>query len=124
MWVCSLKRHKKTFMQFDLIASISTLVSQVSGAAKKSGPSPRCMELSEPKGIPEGYLLARNDVCHVSRSAVKAKCTERLEKLAQPNVRATMDNVQFDPNAFLVKENALKALCSARTEELARPTYR
>ena len=38
--------------------------------------------------------------------------------------RATMDHVQFNPEAFLVKPNALKASCSARLDELSTPILR
>lgn len=35
-----------------------------------------------------------------------------------------MGSVQFNPDAFTVKETAKKAICSARIQELARPIKR
>jgi len=60
----------------------------------------------------------------VSRSALRASTTERLKELAAPIVRDTMDNVQFDPLAFKVKESALKGRVPARINDLAIPVIR
>lgn len=48
----------------------------------------------------------------------------RMNELARPIVRDTMDHVQFNPEAFNVSEAAKKAKASARTEELAQPITR
>lgn len=92
--------------------------------AKKASPSSRSLELSKHKSIPEGYIPARDVIWPVPRAARKAQATTRVEELAAPIVRASMDHVQFDPNAFIVKESALKGRCSRRVEELAQPQQR
>ena len=97
---------------------------QVSMEAKKASPSGRSIELSKPKSVPDGYLAARAVIWPVPRAARKAQPTTRMEELSQPIVRASMDHVQFDPNAFMVKESSLKARCSRRVEELAQPIQR
>lgn len=48
----------------------------------------------------------------------------RMNELARPIVRDTMDHVQFNPEAFNVSEAAKKAKASARIEELAQPITR
>ena len=48
----------------------------------------------------------------------------RLCELAKPIIRDTMDNLQFNPDAFNVKPNAKHAKASARIEELAQPIQR
>lgn len=47
-----------------------------------------------------------------------------MNELATAIVRDTMDNVQFNPDAFTVSEAAKKAKTSARIEELAQPIRR
>jgi hypothetical protein len=82
------------------------------------------VELAHSKQVADGYLPAREVASIVSKSARKFTPTQRIEELAHPNVRASMDHVQFDPDAFHVKVAALKSMCSARTEELAQPIKR
>lgn len=60
----------------------------------------------------------------VSRAARRANATPRVEELARPVVRASMDHVQFNPDAFLVKESALKGVVPKRIETLAQPIDR
>lgn len=48
----------------------------------------------------------------------------RMNELAKPIVRDTMDHVQFNPDAFNVSEAAKKAKASSRIEELAQPVTR
>ena len=48
----------------------------------------------------------------------------RMDELSRPIIRDTMDNVQFNPDAFRVSEAAKKARASQRIEELAQPIQR
>ena len=96
----------------------------MSGSAKKASPTTRLQELSRCKHMADGYKPARDVVWDVPRSAQRAVPSNRIGELAAPIVRQTMDTVQFDPNAFLVKETALKGRCSRRVEELAQPVQR
>lgn len=48
----------------------------------------------------------------------------RMNELATPIVRDTMDHVQFNPDAFNVSEAAKKAKASAHIEELSQPITR
>ena len=48
----------------------------------------------------------------------------RMNELAKPIVRDTMDHVQFNPDAFNVSEAAKRAKASSRIEELAQPITR
>ena len=50
--------------------------------------------------------------------------SRRMNELARPIIRDTMDHVQFNPDAFTVSEMAKKAVASARIEELAQPIRR
>ena len=82
------------------------------------------MELAKPKALADGYTPSRDVVWQVSRGARSAHVSSRMEELSKPIVRASMDHVQFDPDAFLVKESARKGKCSKRVEELAQPIER
>ena len=68
--------------------------------------------------------MAPRGLAQVNKAALKANASSRLDELSRPIIRATMDHVQFDPDAFLVKQTALKGRCSKRTEELAQPITR
>lgn len=92
--------------------------------SKKAYPSGRCLELSKPKSLVDGYMAARDVMWQVSRSAKRHTANTRLDDLSKPIIRDSMDHVQFDPNAFLVKESALKGRASKRVEELAVPLAR
>ncbi len=107
-----------------IIHSIQIVQFQVSEKAKHYNPSARCQELCRPKALADGYNQARESVWAVTPAARRANITNRLDELSQPIVRATMDHVQFDPDAFLVKEAAKKARGSARIAELAQPIIR
>ena len=96
----------------------------MSDGARSATPSSRCLELSRPKSLAECYLPPRNLPFQVSKAARKSAPSQRLEELAVPNVRASMDHVQFDPNAFSVKVAALKSVCTPRIQELAQPIKR
>jgi len=96
----------------------------VSKAAMQTSPTPRVMELAKAKRVVEGYQPSRGPVWRVTSGAKTAVASKRMTELAIPIVRETMDHVQFDPDAFFVKENAKKAKASARIEELAQPIVR
>ncbi|XP_076470490.1 sperm microtubule associated protein 2-like isoform X2 [Babylonia areolata] len=96
----------------------------VSNAAKSSSPSPRCLEMAKEKPLPEAFKLARDIMWPVSNAAKHAHASPRLEELSQPVNRASMDNVQFNTQAFIVKESALKGVIPARIKELAEPIMR
>ena len=97
---------------------------QVQDLAKKASPTGRCMELSKPKSLVEGYIPPRHVMWQVSKAAKRHTANNRMDDLSKPIIRASMDHVQFDPNAFLVKESALKGKASKRIEELAVPLAR
>ena len=110
-----------TFFNTDYIMCIWI---QVSDNAKNATASARCVELSRPKGVVDGYQLPREVEWPVSRAAKRAASTGRMEELARPIVRATMDHVQFNPDAFYVKPLALKGAFPTRVHELATPINR
>lgn len=70
-------------------------------------------------------VRTNSSVCDYVCMIVCTLCLyNRMEELAKPIVRDTMDHVQFDPSAFSVSEAAKKAKASARIEELAQPITR
>lgn len=96
----------------------------VSKSAKNASATPRCLELARPKQPVDGYQLPREEQWPVTRAAKRANTTGRIEELSKPIVRATMDHVQFNPDAFLVKPWALKGSFPPRIEQLSRPIER
>nr|XP_009861409.1 testicular haploid expressed gene protein-like isoform X1 [Ciona intestinalis] len=97
---------------------------KVQGAARAATASPRLLELSKCKGFADGYQSNRSVQWAVSRAAKKALAAERTSQLAAPIIRASMDHVQFNPDAFLVSPLAMKARCTPRLEELSHPIQR
>lgn len=97
---------------------------QIGLGAKNGAASSRCLELARPKGVTEGYLPAREVEWQVPRAAKRASATIRMDELSKPIIRASMDHVQFDPDAFNVKVSALKGTVPRRIEELAIPIQR
>lgn len=97
---------------------------QVSPTAKQATASTRQIELSKPKGVADGFLPARSTLWEVRKSALRAHATSRTHELSKPIERATMDHVQFNPDAFIVSEAAKKARCPPRIEELSQPLNR
>ncbi|PIK48825.1 putative testicular haploid expressed protein-like isoform X2 [Apostichopus japonicus] len=95
----------------------------VSPTAKQATASTRQIELSKPKGVADGFLPARSTLWEVRKSALRAHATSRTHELSKPIERATMDHVQFNPDAFIVSE-AEKARCPPRIEELSQPLNR
>ncbi|EFA10167.2 uncharacterized protein Theg [Tribolium castaneum] len=71
----------------------------------------------QPEGLPLGY---------VKRSALRAKCNERIDKLALPSFSAREakkhDEDKYDP--WVISPNALKYKPTARILELAKPSER
>lgn len=86
--------------------------------------STRCLELARAKTLPEGFQPAREIEWPVSKAAKRAQATERLTGLAQPNIRVNTDHVQYNPNAFKVKEFALKGSFPPHCLDLANPILR
>ena len=71
--------------------------------------------------------LKYNIFCVVLASILVVMCILphcRMNELATPIIRDTMDHVQFNPEAFNVSESAKKAKASPRIEELAQPIRR
>ncbi|XP_055956007.1 testicular haploid expressed gene protein-like [Patella vulgata] len=96
----------------------------VSESAKNAAASTRSMELARPKGLVEGYLPHKETLWPVTRAARRATATNRLNELSQPTVRNSMDHLQFNPEAFIVKPTALKGTCPRRVDELSQPIQR
>lgn len=92
--------------------------------AKNASASTRCLELARPKGVVDGYQLPRDVEWTVPKAAKRAVTTTRIEELAKPLIRASMDHVQFNPDAFLVKPFALKGSFPSRIDRLAKPIER
>ncbi|XP_039262969.2 sperm microtubule associated protein 2-like isoform X1 [Styela clava] len=97
---------------------------KVSMPARSATASPRVMEMAKFKGYADGYVANRSVQWPVSRATRRALATPRQEQLSAPIVRASMDHVQFNPDAFLVSEAAKKARCTPRLEELSHPIQR
>jgi len=123
--VSRLARPKKGIEgPFNDSGSPEATIWKVSSGARASSASERVLELSKCKGFAEGYVANRNVQWPVSRASRKANGTPRLSELATPIIRDSMDHVQFNPDAFLVRQEALKARCTPRLEELAQPINR
>ena len=93
-------------------------------SAKNASATERCAELARAKTTTDSYQMPRDEMWPVSKAARRATATPRLEELSKPLVRASMDHVQFNPDAFLVKESALKGVVPRRIETLSRPIDR
>ncbi|KAL8579019.1 hypothetical protein ACOMHN_035958 [Nucella lapillus] len=96
----------------------------VTDQAKSAVATARCMELARAKPLTEGFQHAREIEWPVTKAAKHAQASGRLNELARPISRASMDHLQFNPNAFTVKESALKGGIPRRIEELAQPINR
>lgn len=96
----------------------------ISDTAKNANASNRSLELARPKGVVDGYQLPKDEMWPVSRAAKRTSATQRIQELSRPIVRASMDHVQFNPEAFVVKQTALKGVIPRRVEELAQPITR
>lgn len=89
-----------------------------------TSPTSRVVELSKAKGLVAGYQPCRQVAWTVQGAAKRAVASGRIEELAKPIVRETMDHLQFNPDAFNVSMAAKKAKCTDRTVELAKPIDR
>lgn len=96
----------------------------VSDLARNATATPRQLELAKPKGLVDGYQPERSVLWEVTRASRRTVATSRTVDLARPIMRATMDHVQFNPDAFIVSEAAKKGRCPPRIEELAQPITR
>ena len=76
------------------------------------------MELARPKALAEGFQHAKEVMWPITKAAKRAQATGRLIELARPVDRASMDHLQFNPDAFRVKETALKGRMPARINDL------
>ncbi|KAH0628516.1 hypothetical protein JD844_009817, partial [Phrynosoma platyrhinos] len=99
-------------------------IRKVNPAALQAVASPRITELAKAKALSAQCAPDRSPMWPVSAAAKHAVATPRLEELSQPPKRAPTHFVQFDPEAFTVKEAAKKAFCSERLKELAQPINR
>ncbi|XP_048220074.1 testicular haploid expressed gene protein-like [Perognathus longimembris pacificus] len=93
----------------------------ITSAAMLAVPSPRTIHLAKSKPLHPDYLPARNAKWPVSHAATHSKISPRIQELANPNTRAPVNVVYYDPDAFKVKPAALTAQCSARVKQLAEP---
>ncbi|ESO96959.1 hypothetical protein LOTGIDRAFT_214487 [Lottia gigantea] len=96
----------------------------VSDSAKNAAASTRSVELARAKPLAEGYQPHKEIEWPISKGAKRAQATPRVNELSQPVVRASMDHLQFNPDAFVVKASALKGICPKRVDELAQPIQR
>ena len=86
--------------------------------------SPRCIELSRAKALADGFQHARDIQWPVTKAARRANASGRVSELAQPIQRVNMNILQFNPDAFQVKQTALKGRVSNRLSELSQPITR
>lgn len=97
---------------------------RVSSAAMRTVATSRVQELAKPKQTVEGYEHCKEIAQPLPRSVLRATATERIKTLSKPNIRETMDHVQFNPDAFKVSEAALKGRIPDRIADLAQPLTR
>ena len=97
---------------------------RVSSASMRTVASARVQELSKAKQTVEGYLPSRETEWHITRNTLRAIASDRIQNLSKPIIRETMDHLQFNPDAFTVRETAKKATASSRVVELAQPIAR
>jgi len=96
----------------------------VSESAMNNVASPRCIELSRAKALADGFQHARDIQWPVTKAARRANASGRVSELAQPIQRVNMNILQFNPDAFQVKQTALKGRVSNRLSELSQPITR
>ncbi|XP_051026370.1 testicular haploid expressed gene protein-like [Acomys russatus] len=96
----------------------------VNPAALLAIPSDRTVILAKSRPVHEDYLPVRDARWPVSYAAAHSRVSARIQELAVPNTRGSVNIVFYDPDAFKVKPSALKAYCSARIKELAEPIVR
>ncbi|XP_017704736.1 PREDICTED: testicular haploid expressed gene protein-like isoform X2 [Rhinopithecus bieti] len=96
----------------------------VTPAAMLAKPSPRTIALAKSKSVHQDYLPDRDAHWPVSYAATHSKASPRIQELANPNKRAPVHIVYYDPDVFKTKPAALKARCSQRIRELSQPITR
>uniref|UniRef100_A0A2K5J4Q6 Theg spermatid protein like n=1 Tax=Colobus angolensis palliatus TaxID=336983 RepID=A0A2K5J4Q6_COLAP len=96
----------------------------VTPAAMLAKPSPRTIALAKSKSVHQDYLPDRDAHWPVSYAATHSKASPRIQELANPNKRAPVHIVYYDPDVFKTKPAALKARCSQRIRELSQPLTR
>ncbi|XP_054340649.1 sperm microtubule associated protein 2-like isoform X1 [Pongo pygmaeus] len=96
----------------------------VTPAAMIAKPSPRTIALAKFKSVHQDYLPDRDAHWPVSYAATHSKASPRIQELANPNKRAPVRIVYYDPDVFKTKPAALKAQCSQRIRELSQPLRR
>uniref|UniRef100_A0A0D9QYI6 Sperm microtubule associated protein 2 like n=1 Tax=Chlorocebus sabaeus TaxID=60711 RepID=A0A0D9QYI6_CHLSB len=96
----------------------------VTPAAMLAKPSPRTIALAKSKSVHQDYLPDRDARWPVSYAATHSKASPRIQELANPNKRAPVHIVYYDPDVFKTKPAALKARCSQRIRELSQPLAR
>ncbi|XP_009873044.1 PREDICTED: testicular haploid expressed gene protein-like, partial [Apaloderma vittatum] len=106
------------------LGPLESAIRPVSEGAQRAIASPRILELAKAKKLHPDYLPLRDVEWPVTKAAKCAVLTPRLVELAKPCKRPSMSSVQFNPDAFTVKDAAKKAICSARIQDLARPIMR
>ena len=70
-----------------------------------------------------GFIPDKFESWKVSKAAIGAKPSERIEELSKPSKREVSSNLPKE-DAFFVSMAARKAKCSARVDELAQPVQR
>ncbi|XP_058030229.1 testicular haploid expressed gene protein-like isoform X2 [Ahaetulla prasina] len=111
-------------IQFYENTSMEAPIRQIPLTALQAVPSPRLLELARPKVIPCESAMDRSPEWPVSAAAKQAVASPRLTELSHSPNRAPTNLVQFNPDAFIVKESAKKAICTERIKNLAQPITR
>uniref|UniRef100_A0A2K5F8F4 Sperm microtubule associated protein 2 like n=1 Tax=Aotus nancymaae TaxID=37293 RepID=A0A2K5F8F4_AOTNA len=96
----------------------------VTPAAMLAKSGPRTIALAKSKSVHQDYLPDRDAHWPVTYAATHSKASPRIQELANPNKRAPVHIVYYDPDVFKVKPAALKAHCPQRIQELAQPLSR
>uniref|UniRef100_UPI00254082CB testicular haploid expressed gene protein-like n=1 Tax=Euleptes europaea TaxID=460621 RepID=UPI00254082CB len=99
-------------------------IRKVNPAALQALATIRVTELARPKALPSASAPDRSAQWPVSRAALKAVASPRIGALAYRPGRASTNFVQFNPEAFVVKDAAKKAYCTDRLKKLAEPIMR
>ncbi|XP_070598224.1 sperm microtubule associated protein 2-like isoform X2 [Erythrolamprus reginae] len=105
-------------------ARMEAPIRQIPQTALQAVPTPRILELSKPKPPPCESTMDRSAEWPVTAAAKLAVASPRLAELSQPPNRAPTNLVQFNPDAFIVKESAKNAICTERIKNLAKPITR
>lgn len=85
--------------------------------------SERIVRLSNPRGYAQGFMPDNFESWRVSKAAIGAKPSDRVEELSKPMVREIASNLPR-ADAFIVSMAAQKATCSERIVELSQPVKR